>query len=240
MKRMESLFRYTAPPSMCGYLPTQRWSLEYEMVANLSAWEYEERLTQGWRRFGAMLFHPMCPACRACQSLRVDVRNFQPSRSQRRAWNANQEQIKRRVGLPSVSRAKLDLYDRFHDFQTDLKGWPEHAAKDPDSYRESFVHNPAFTEEWCYYLDGRLVGVGYADRLAASMSAIYFFYDPDVRDRSLGTFNVLCLLEECRMRKLPHLYLGYYVEGCRSLEYKAAYKPNQVLHPDGEWRDFLR
>ena len=71
------------------------------------------------------------------------------------------------------------------------------------------------------------------------MSAIYFFYDPELRARSLGTFNVLCLLEECIVRGLTHLYLGYFVEGCRSLEYKANFKPNEVLRPDGQWHGFL-
>jgi arginine-tRNA-protein transferase len=236
---MQSLFRYTAPPSTCGYLPDQRWSLEYEMVANLAPAEYEQRLVEGWRRFGAMMFHPQCPTCRACQSLRVQVEPFAPHRSQRRAWQANHEVLEVRAGPPSVTRAKLDLYDRFHAFQTDAKGWPEHPPKDVGSYRESYVHNPPFTEEWCYYVKGRLVGVGYADRLPHSMSAIYFFYDPRERRRSLGTFNVLCLLQECQRVKLPHLYLGYYVKGCPSLEYKANFRPNQVLGPAGQWCDFL-
>jgi arginyl-tRNA--protein-N-Asp/Glu arginylyltransferase len=237
---MESLFRYTASPSVCGYLPEERWSLEYEMVANLSADEFSERLQAGWRRFGAMLFRPQCPSCQACQTLRVIVSEFKPDRSQRRALKANRGQVEVRVGLPSVSRAKLKLYDRFHAFQTETKGWPEHPAKDAESYRESFVRNPAFTEEWCYYLEGQLIGVGYADRLADSMSAIYFFYDPEVRARSLGTFNVLCLLEECSRRKYTYLYMGYYVKSCRSMEYKASFKPNQVLAADGRWIDFLR
>jgi arginine-tRNA-protein transferase len=239
MNSMESLFRYLAPENRCGYLPAERWRLEYEMVANLSAPEYAGLLEAGWRRFGNMLFHPKCPACDKCRSLRVVVERFRPDRSQRRAWNANHDDIEVRIGRPSVSRAKLDLYDRFHAFNSDLKGWPEHAGKDADSYRESFVHNPDFTEEWCYYLGDRLVGVGYADRLADCMSAIYFIHDPDLRERSLGTFNVLCLLEECFVRKLTYLYLGYYVEGCRSLEYKGRFKPNQIRDPDGTWRDFL-
>jgi arginine-tRNA-protein transferase len=239
MKSMESLFRYLAPESRCGYLPAERWRLEYEMVANLTAAEYAELLAEGWRRFGNMLFHPKCPACQQCRSLRVRVEEFRPSRSQRRAWKANCDDLELRVGRPSVSRAKLDLYDRFHEFNADLKGWPEHGDKDPDSYAESFVHNPDFTEEWCYYLNGRLIGVGYADRLADCMSAIYFFYDPELRGRSLGTFNVLCLLEECSVRKLTYLYLGYYVPGCRSLEYKGNFRPNEIRQADGSWHDFL-
>ena len=34
---MESLLHYIAPPSPCGYLPDQLWSLEYEVVGELSA-----------------------------------------------------------------------------------------------------------------------------------------------------------------------------------------------------------
>jgi arginyl-tRNA--protein-N-Asp/Glu arginylyltransferase len=237
---MESLFRYVAPPSQCSYLPAERASMEYELVANLSAQEYQERLSVGWRRFGAMMFRPRCRDCKACQSLRVDVARFRANRSQRRAWKANQADVQLRIGPPSVTNVKLRLYDRFHAHQADLKGWPDHPAKDAGSYRESFVNNPSFTEEWCYYLpDNRLIGVGYVDRLPDSMSAIYFFYDPDARERSLGTYNVLCLLEDCALHDLPYLYLGYYVEGCRSLEYKGNFTPNQVLLANGAWHDFL-
>jgi arginine-tRNA-protein transferase len=247
MSGMESLFRYIAPPSQCGYLPSERWSLEYEMVADLTAPEYAERLEAGWRRFGAMMFRPQCPECQACRSLRVDVARYHPNRSQRRAWKANVDDIEVRVGPPVASREKLRLYDRFHAFQTDAKGWPEHPPKDVSSYRESFVHNPAFTEEWCYYHRApagapdasRLVGVGYVDRMRASMSAIYFFYDPAVRERSLGTYNVMRLLDECRRRSVPWLYLGYYVKGCRSLEYKGNFRPNQILTAGGAWHGFL-
>jgi leucyl-tRNA---protein transferase len=237
---METLFQYVAPPSTCGYLPDRDWSLEYEMVGRMTAAEYLARLKAGWRRFGGMLFRPRCPGCQACQSLRVLADQFRPTRSQKRAWKANADQVQLVIGEPSVSRAKLRLYDSFHAYQTEAKGWPEHPAKDAESYAESFVHNPIPVEEWCYYLDKQLIGVGYVDRLAEGLSAIYFFYDPDLRKRSLGTFNVLSLLTESLARRLPHLYLGYYVEGCRSLEYKATFKPNQALGPNGVWRDFRK
>ena len=68
------------------------------------------------------------------------------------------------------------------------------------------------------------------------MSAIYFFYDPDDRHRSLGTFNVLSVIEQARQRGLSQVYLGYYVEGCRSLEYKARFGPSEILGPDGTWK----
>jgi arginyl-tRNA--protein-N-Asp/Glu arginylyltransferase len=239
MRRMESIFRYVAPPSRCGYLPDRQWSLEYEMVAALTAQEYLDRMLLGWRRFGGMLFRPRCEACRACQSLRVKVAAFRPNRSQRRVIQANRGQVQLRIGHPSVTRAKLQLYDRYHSYQTSARGWPEHPAKDAASYRESFVHNPAFTEEWCYYLDHQLIGVGYIDDLPGGLSAIYFFYEPELRRRGLGTWNVLTILEEAAQRGRDYVYLGYFVGGCRSLAYKANFKPNQILDGSGAWRDYL-
>jgi arginyl-tRNA--protein-N-Asp/Glu arginylyltransferase len=235
---MESTFRFHTPPSPCGYLPNEVWRLDYEGVGLLTPEEYEERLVQGWRRFGSTLFRPRCPTCQACQSVRVLADRFRPNRSQRRCRRLNEREIQLRIGVPSVTRAKLDLHDRYHTHQTRAKGWPIHPARDAAGYADSFVNNPFAVQEWCYWLGDRLMGVGYVDDLPGGLSAIYFFYDPDSRDRSLGTWNVLSLLEHAAQRKIPHLYLGYFVPGCRSMEYKTGFSPNQVLGPDGQWRDF--
>jgi arginine-tRNA-protein transferase len=248
---MESLFHYVAAPSPCGYLPDQLWSLEYEYVSSMTTAEYLQRMLEGWRRFGTMLFRPACQTCRACRSLRVVAARFRPDRSQRRVRKANAGQVTLRVGKPAVSKAKLALYDRYHAFQSGAKGWPQHPAQDAAGYVDSFVHHPFPVEEWCYYLGEQLVGVGYVDHLLpagprkpaplaaeAGLSAIYFFYDPDQRPRSLGTWNVLSLIDEAARRRLPYVYLGYYVEGCPSMSYKPRFVPNQVRDADGAWRDF--
>jgi arginine-tRNA-protein transferase len=235
---MISLYSFIAPPSQCGYLPEQQWSLEYEFFLAMQPADYLLRMKEGWRRFGHMVFRPRCPTCNRCQSLRVSAATFTPSRSQRRAAKANEDDVRLVIREPSVSTAKLRLYDRYHEHQADTKGWPLHAPKNADDYRQSFVENPFVTEEWCYYLASRLIGVGYVDVLPEGLSAIYFYYEPDLRERALGTWNVLSLLEEVRRRGLPYLYLGYYVEGCPSLEYKASYRPNEVLGPAGAWQTF--
>ncbi|HVS37955.1 MAG TPA: arginyltransferase [Gemmataceae bacterium] len=239
---MESIFRYIAAPSQCGYLPDRQWSLEYEYVGAMTPAEYLQRLLEGWRRFGRMMFRPACPSCRACQSLRVVVDQFQPDRSQRRARQANAGAVELRIGKPSVTRKKLALYDRYHVFQSSHKGWPQHPARDSGSYAESFVRQPFPVEEWCYYVNGRLIGVGYVDLMPnaaeGGLSAIYFFYDPEERRRSLGTYNVLCVIEECRRRGLPYAYLGYYVEGNEGMTYKTRFAPNQLRGADGVWRAF--
>jgi arginine-tRNA-protein transferase len=170
----------------------------------------------------------------------VPVAQFEPDRSQRRCLAANDGAVNLVIGEPEVTAEKLDLYDRFHAHQSARVGWPRHGPKDADGYAESFVVNPFATQEWCYYTGEKLVGVGYVDRLPEGLSAIYFFHDPDERKRSLGTYNVLSVLRAAAEWNVPHVYLGYYVEGCRSLEYKTRFRPNEVLGPDGAWRAFDR
>jgi leucyl-tRNA---protein transferase len=235
---MESLFQFVAPPSPCGYLPAETWSLEYDLVQSMTAGEYLERMSNGWRRFGRALFRPRCQACHACQPIRIMVDRFHPNRSQRRVQQANEQLLHLAIGQPKVTKAKLRLYDKYHAFQTDSKGWPQHPADDVESYASTFLDNPFETQEWCYYLGSRLVGVGYVDDLPSAMSAIYFFYDPEQRARSLGIWNILVLLAAAARKGIPHLYLGYYVAGCRSMEYKATFRPCEVRGQDSLWRPF--
>ena len=236
---MLSLHTYASPPHACSYLPDRVARMRYEVVGELTPAEYLARMNAGWRRFGFTLFRPACSRCRMCQPVRVPVAAFRPDRSQKRAWAANADEIGVVVGPPAVTADKLALYDRFHAFQADDKGWSEHGPKDAADYADSFVENPFPTEEWCYYAGDRLVGVGYVDALPGALSAIYFFHDPAERRRSLGTFNVLSVLRAAADRGVPHVYLGYYVEGCRSLEYKGRFRPNEVLGADGVWGPFL-
>jgi arginine-tRNA-protein transferase len=234
---MEIEAHYLTPPHRCSYLPGQTAMLEYVDCRAITTEEYGRLLEQGWRRFGRSLFRPRCPSCSACQSLRIRVDEFEPSRSQRRNIRENEEHILLRMGDPTVSDDRLKLHDAFHQFQSSNVGWQRHPPKDVATYYASFVDNPFPTEEWCYYLKGKLVGVGYVDAVPnLGLSAIYFFHEPRERDRGLGTWNILNVIDEARRRGLPYVYLGYFVSGCRSLEYKERFRPHEVLTPLGQWQ----
>src|SRR5262245_55452596 len=118
---MLSALRLLAPPHPCGYLADQTAQLEYDFVAEMTAAEYQQRLLEGWRRFGHSTFRPRCTSCHACQSLRIVVERSQPNRSQHRVRQRNAGQIELRIGSPSVTGAKLQLYDRFHAYQAVAK-----------------------------------------------------------------------------------------------------------------------
>src|SRR5271163_2383941 len=143
---MESLFHFIAPPSPCGYLPTETWSLEYDLVQSLTAGEYLERMSNGWRRFGRAVFRPRCQDCQACQPLRLVVDRFRPNRSQRRVERGNKGTVQLQIQQPKVTQAKMSLYDKYHAFQANAKGWPQHPAKDAESYSAAFVQNPFPTQ----------------------------------------------------------------------------------------------
>jgi leucyl-tRNA---protein transferase len=239
MDSMKSLGTIVTPPHVCSYLPREFATMRYEFVEELSEVEYEILMHAGWRRFGFSVFHPKCEQCQGCRSLRVDVDQFRASQSQKRAWKANAKEVRLQIVTPTVTEEKLALYDRYHEFQSDHVGWRDKPPKDANDYAEAFVDNPIATQEWNYRLGDKLLGVGYVDELPSSLSAIYFFYDPDERQRSLGIFNVLSIIDRAKQLGKPYVYLGYYVKGCRSLEYKATFRPNQIHQPDGRWMDYI-
>ena len=72
---MTELFRVVENPRTCSYLPEQLSSLEYQIVADVTAAEYADLLVRGYRRFGRYIFRPVCGTCRECRSLRIPVQD---------------------------------------------------------------------------------------------------------------------------------------------------------------------
>ena len=84
---------------------------------------------------------------------------------------------------------------------------------------------------------GRLVGVALTDQMQDGLSMVYSFFDPDYPERSFGTHMILDHITRARARLLDYVYLGYWVDGCRKMSYKARFQPLQVLGPGG-WSEF--
>lgn len=219
-----------SPPSPCPYLPGRDSRLVAVRPQRLSAEVYGAFLDLNFRRLGDLVYRPECHGCRECRQLRVDVPRFTPTRSQRRCLARNAD-VTARPGRPEPTAEKEDVYRRYlaarHDGQ--MSGSREEFL--------SFVHETAgFTEEVVFRAGGRLLGAGVYDATPRALSAVYFYFDPGLEARSPGVLNVLWLVEECRRRGLPWLYLGYHVRGSPKMQYKAGYRPHEVLGDDGEWR----
>jgi arginine-tRNA-protein transferase len=62
---------------------------------------------------------------------------------------------------------------------------------------------------------------------------VYSFYEPEAVDRSLGTYMILDHIAYARRLGLPYLYLGYWIEGSRKMNYKSRFGPQERLGPNG-------
>lgn len=221
----------------CSYLPGRVSSNRAFWAEDIPPRVYQSFMDAGFRRSGKVVYQPTCGGCRRCVSLRVPVASFRPSTSQRRAWRRNQDLVVG-VGPPRPDEERFRLYRKY---VTEWHGKPAAGGTDDDASYESFVSflydSPVTTLEWLYRDPaGRLIGVGLCDVSDVSLSSVYFYHDPGEARRGLGTYGALYEIEECRRLGARYYYLGYWVDGCGTMSYKANYRPNEVLHPDGVWR----
>jgi len=77
--------------------------------------------------------------------------------------------------------------------------------------------------------EGDLFAVCLTDTLADGLSMVYSFYEPGFAARSLGTFMILDHIARARALGLAYVYLGYWVEGSRKMDYKARFLPQERL-----------
>ena len=202
--------------------------MDYRLMPGLEEAEFARLLNRGWRRFGYQLFRPHCPACARCRSLRVKAAEFQPNKAQRRALTRNGD-VRVEVRPASVSDAHIALYNRYHGFMADEKGWAAQTIS-AEEYADHFLGGGFdFGREFLYFLDGTLVAVGLVDVTAWASSSVYFFHEPSLRARSLGVYSMLKELEYARARQIPHHHLGYWVPECPSMLYKGTYRPMELL-----------
>ena len=176
-------------PSRCPYLPGQTARLPLRLpVRRLQPAELAQRLAAGDRRQGLLLYAPTCPTCSACEAIRLDVHDFQPSATQRRVFRRGEAALQTEVGRPATTGEKVELYNR-HKLERGLLIGD--GLVDADGYEQFLVESCADTIELAYRQAGRLIGVAIADRAADALSAVYCFYDPACAALSPGTYSIL-------------------------------------------------
>jgi arginine-tRNA-protein transferase len=227
---VDSLGLEPSPPSPCPYLRGRDSRLVALRPDELTPPLYRLFLDLNFRRLGPVVYRPACEGCRECRQLRVDVERFRSTRAQRRCAKRNADVVAE-TGPPEATREKHEVYRRYlearHDGQ--MSGsWEE--------FRD-FLHDaPSFAREVVFRAGERLLGAGIYDLGPEAVSAVYFYFDPDLGGRSPGTLNVLWLVSECRRLGVPWLYLGYHVAGSPSMAYKAGFRRHEILGDDGQWR----
>ncbi len=226
-------FFFTTAPLPCPYIPGR---LERKIVTELDGPDAEllhEALSRaGFRRSHSIAYTPACPGCNACIPVRIVVEGFSPDRTMRKIRKLNADL----TPTPAAPRATTEQYRLFSGYQEQRHSGGDMALMGFYDYRSMVEDSPINT----YLVEFRHPSLGLSavclvDRMSDGLSAVYSFFSPELRDRSLGTFIVTWLVEEARKQNLPYVYLGYWIAESRKMSYKARFKPLEAFGPEG-WR----
>lgn len=187
--------------------------------------EYESAMHLGMRRSGALVYRPLCPSCRRCQPFRIDVEQFTASRSQKRVQKRCDGLFTVDIGRPVSDAERLALYARYQAGQHGSDG----QTADEDSYERFLCETVADTWELSWRdAQGALAAVGIIDVVPTGISTVYFYWDPALRDLSLGVYSALYEIDLCRRWGKRYYYLGYLVAGSKTMSYKASFSGGEV------------
>lgn len=219
---------FSNPKENCSYFGDRCSHFRYFYIQHCSREFCQGLIERGWRRFGEYFFVPICATCKECISIRQIVCAFELNKSQKRIIAKNSNTLIT-ITRPSVDDEKIALYDTYHKAMSIKKGW-NYRGITKEIYSDNFVYGyNSFGYEITYRIDGNLVGVGYFDMLGNGISSIYFFYDHNFANLSLGSFNILTQLLIAKNKNLAYFYPGYWIKNHYSMGYKNRFKPFEEL-----------
>ncbi|MEJ2761202.1 MAG: arginyltransferase [Gammaproteobacteria bacterium] len=232
MTSIQKLCFFATPPHDCNYLPgREATTLFADPRFPKNTRLYTALSDCGFRRSGEHLYVPHCSSCASCIPVRIPVREFIPNRNQKRNWKGNLDLTVTALP-PEFNRDHFRLYERYLSHRH-AGGGMENPT--PETYMEFLTSTWADTIFYEMRRDQELLGVTVADQLDDALSAVYTFYDPAQHRRSLGRFAILFLIEKAREQGLEWVYLGYWIERCRKMNYKNEYQPLEY-YSDNRWR----
>jgi len=213
---------YLTPAHACSYLEGKQANTlfadpDYAMSRKL----YSRLAARGFRRSGDYLYQPHCEDCMACIPVRIPVREFVRKRTHARTWKYNQDLTIRTLSA-TFNDEHQKLYTRYISTRHKGGGMDNPNAGSYLSFLTSSWMDTLFYE---MRLRDKLLAVAVVDRLDNGLSAVYTFYEPGEKKRSLGTFSILFEINEALRLGLDWLYLGYWIKDCNKMNYKQVYQP---------------
>ena len=218
---------YHSAPYECSYLPRETASsLMLDPSQPLNSRLFHKLLNAGFRRSGASMYRPQCRHCNACISVRIAVRDYQPNRAQRRAYKRNAD-LKSVMQPAAFHPEHFELYCRYQTWRHDgdMVAPTRATGDDPTLYNEYMVNSMVDTMFIEHRLNHRLAAVSVCDLSADGIVAVYSFFAPELKQRSLGTYSIMKLIDYANMLGMDWLYLGYWIRGCKKMQYKAQFQP---------------
>jgi leucyl-tRNA---protein transferase len=232
---------FLTAPSPCPYVEGQFERKVFTHLVGDKAPELNDLLTQGgFRRSQNIAYRPACETCRACISVRILADEFKPTRNMKRVMQRNQDLVGA-VHSAEPSTEQYSLFRSYLDARHRKGGMSDMTVLD---YARMVEDTHVVTKIIEYrrrgtdtFITGRgggeLIAVALTDHMSDGLSMVYSYFNPELEDRSLGTFMILDHIARARAAGLPHVYLGYWVNGSRKMNYKVRFQPQEHLGPKG-------
>lgn len=232
---------FVTNPSPCPYLPGRSERKVFTELSGENASELNDALGRiGFRRSQNVAYRPSCAGCTACVSVRVVAHEFQPNATQRKLLRRNEDLVVTAC-KPWSTDEQFELLQRYLKARHPGGGMTE---MDEMDFADMVEHTPveSYVIEYREPSDngrpGRLVGACLTDRQGDGLSMIYSFFDPYHDSRpGLGNYIIMDHILRARRAGLPYVYLGYWVEGSKRMQYKVRYRPLERLSKAG-WTRF--
>jgi len=230
---------FLTAPSPCPYLPGKRERKVFTALDSYDAEGLHDVLTHaGFRRSQNIAYRPSCEGCEACISARVPVERFVFSRRWRKIMVRNAD-LTRTLRPAEATEEQFWLLRRYLNSRHGDGGMADMMFSDYAAMvEETAVHTHVVEYRHTSGLSrGELAAAALVDVLGDGLSLVYSFFEPVETRRSLGVYTILDHIQQARAAGFGHLYLGYWIPGSEKMNYKADFRPLELLL-GGEWRPY--
>lgn len=228
-----SLQLYLLPPGPCPYLPGLTEQKAATLVDSQHAGLAPLLIARGFRRSQGMFYRQRCPACNACISARLRLKDFKVDGGFARVLKKNADL----TFTIEPAKATFPLYELFSSYLHTRHPDGGMADMSYGHFQQMMEDFPDDTKFLVARQGENVMGVMQFDDLPDGASAVYSFFDAAEEKRSLGTWMILKLAEYTANATKPYLYLGFWVKNSPKMAYKARYQPLELFIEE-KWVEF--
>lgn len=205
-------------------------------TSDISPFEMDFLLAEGWRNFGTYFFRHNVGVFRGeyrkVLPLRIRLSDFTLSKSQRRNLERNKD-LKVIIRPIVIDEEKEAL---FHRHKSRFEEYPPESIYVFLSRQPATVPSEAF--ELCCYENEKLLAVSFFNEGNDSVSGIYAMFEPTEIRRGLGILTMLLEIKYAQETGKNFYYQGYAYEGESFYDYKKRFRALEMYDWQGNWVDF--